>query len=58
MRPHQERPETIYGWILTDTANRDVLGCELLPAPVEINAAGQGITVDRVRLRFSNNNPS
>jgi len=51
-------PETIYGWILTDTADAEILGCALLAAPVEINSAGQGITVDRVRLAFSNNNPS
>jgi len=50
-------PETIYGWYLTDTADAVLLGSGLLPDPVTIEAAGQGLTIPRVTLSFPESSP-
>jgi hypothetical protein len=50
-------PETIYGFYVTDNAGATLLGAELLDAPVTISAAGQGIDVGFIKLRFRSNDP-
>lgn len=50
--------ETIYGYALTDTANAVTHGTGLLPTPVTINLAGQGITLPNVRINFNPNGTS
>jgi len=50
-------PETIYGFFVTDNADAVLLGSMLLPAPVTIVAAGQGLTVPRVTLSFNTTSP-
>jgi hypothetical protein len=50
-------PETVYGWILTDTANTGLLGSGLLETPVTIEAEGQGLEIPSIKLQFSNTSP-
>lgn len=45
-------PETIYGIYLTDTADAVLWGSALLPAPVTIDAAGQGVDAGEVTFKF------
>lgn len=45
--------QTVYGYVVTDTANAVVLGCDRLPVPVTISAAGQGITIGNIRIPFT-----
>lgn len=44
--------ETIYGYYVTNNAGTVLLGCELFPVPVLIDAAGQGLDVPFVRLKL------
>lgn len=50
-------PETVYGWVLTDTAGTTIWGSALLDSPVTISAAGQGLDIDQVRMEFSEQSP-
>jgi len=50
-------PETIHGWYITDTADAVLLGSGLLEGPVTIDAAGQGLSVSRIILSFSETSP-
>jgi hypothetical protein len=45
-------PQTIYGWYMTDNASATVYGSALLPSPVVLNAASQGVDVPQVRYTF------
>lgn len=50
-------PQTIYGCYLTDTADAVLWGAFLLPQPVSIAAAGQGIIVQDPTLQFGTESP-
>lgn len=50
-------PENVYGCFLTDNADAVLLGAFLLDNPVTILAAGQGLNVARVTLKFSEGSP-
>lgn len=50
-------PETVYGVILTNDDGTVLLGSMLLPTPVTIAVAGQGLTVDKLWFSFLNNSP-
>ncbi len=45
--------ETIYGVYLTDNADAVLLGAKLFDQPVPISAAGQGIDIPSLTLKFS-----
>lgn len=45
-------PQTVYGYIVTDMANAVVYGSGLLPNPVTISEAGQGISIPRIIASF------
>jgi hypothetical protein len=45
-------PQTIYGSYLTDSASANVLGSQLLSAPVTMTASGQAIEIPNVRFTF------
>lgn len=49
--------ETIVGYCVTDNAGTTTYGSALLPAPITINAAGQGIDLPQIRFTFTNNSP-
>ncbi len=50
-------PETVYGFILTDTADTLLIGSGLVDTPVEISAAGQGLEIGSIKLQFLNSSP-
>jgi hypothetical protein len=50
--------ETIYGIALTDNAGAVLIGTMLLPTPITISAAGQGLDVANIRLSFNLNSPN
>jgi len=45
-------PQTIYGYYLTDMAGTILWASELLPEPVVLITAGQGVDVDQVRVKL------
>lgn len=45
-------PETIYGIYVTDNADAVLIGCQLFDVPLTISAAGEGLDVDKIQLRF------
>jgi len=46
-------PQTVYGFALLDNTGAIVYGTALLPAPVLLNAIGQGLDVPAVTFRLS-----
>lgn len=50
-------PETVYGCWVSDTANTGLIGSFLLDSPVTIAAAGEGLTVGNIKLRFKLDSP-
>jgi len=50
-------PETVYGVYLTDNADAVLLGAMLLPDPVTIDSAGQGMGVGDVTFKFDPTSP-
>jgi hypothetical protein len=50
--------QTIYGFALTDNADAVLLASALLPTPITISAAGQGIDILPMQLRFPLNSPN
>lgn len=50
-------PETVYGIAVTDTADAVLIGSMLLDPQPTISAAGQGMDVPFVQLRFDANSP-
>lgn len=46
-------PQTIYGFGVTNDAGTDLWGSDLLPAPIILTAAAQGVDIDQVRFRLS-----
>lgn len=50
-------PETIFGIAVTDTANAVLIGTMLLDPQPTISAAGQGMDVGFIQLRFDLNSP-
>ncbi len=50
-------PQTIFGYYCTDNASAVVYGSALLPAPVTLQNAGDGIDIGQVRLSFSPSTP-
>jgi len=50
-------PETIYGYYVTDTADAVLLGCGLLPTPLTVALAGQGLDLPNIVLKFSPTSP-
>lgn len=45
-------PETIYGFVILGTDHHKMVGCQLLPAPVTIAAAGDFIDLGTIEIRF------
>lgn len=45
-------PQTVYGSYLTDNGSAALLGSQLLPASVTLNAVNQGLEVPNVRFTF------
>lgn len=50
-------PETVYGFVVTDTADAVIHGSELLPAPLTISEAGQAVVVPNIRMAFLTSSP-
>lgn len=50
-------PETITGIFVTDNTDTDLVGSFLLDAPQTIDAAGQGLTIGHITLKFDENSP-
>jgi hypothetical protein len=50
--------ETIFGVYITDNTDATLLGSMLLPTAVTISAAGQGLTVGVITLKFAASSPS
>lgn len=46
-------PQTIYGWIITDSAGAGLHGSELFPDPILLQITGQGVDIPAVRFRFN-----
>jgi hypothetical protein len=46
-------PQTIYGYALTNVGETTLWGTALLPSPILLNGAGQGIDIAQVRFRLS-----
>lgn len=44
--------ETIYGVVVTDNTDADVIGSGLLDEPVEIASLGDGVDIGDIQLRF------
>jgi len=49
--------QTVSGLYVTDGADANLWGSVLLPAPVSISAAGQGIDVAPIKFAFLQNSP-
>lgn len=45
-------PQTIYGYVLTDHTDLITYASSLLPTPVLLQAAGDGVNVDQVKFNF------
>lgn len=45
-------PETIYGWICTDSAGVVLQGSDVFPEPIVLQIIGQGVDIPRVAFRF------
>lgn len=45
-------PQTVYGYVVTDNADAVTYGSELLETPVEITEAGQGLTINNIRINI------
>jgi len=45
-------PQTIYGYVLTDSAQTDVYASALFDVPVVLNAVGQAVDVGQVNVRI------
>lgn len=50
-------PQTIHGYYLVDDTGTILLGSELLPAPVTIDASGQGLSIQHLTFKFSTTSP-
>lgn len=50
--------ETIYGVFMTDNTNTNLWGTMLLPEPITIDDAGQGITVGEITFKFLPTSPA
>lgn len=50
--------ETIYGWYVTDNASAVLLGSDLFVTPIPIAAAGEGLDLGYITLKFSPTSPS
>lgn len=46
-------PQTVYGYMLTDSTGAALLGTALLDTPVTLTATGQGLDIDQIRFRLS-----
>lgn len=46
-------PQTVFGSYLTDTGSANLLGSQLLAAPVTLTAINQGVEVPNVRFTFA-----
>lgn len=45
-------PQTIYGFVLTDSGGSNLLASQLLPTPITINESGQEIDLGAVTMRI------
>lgn len=50
-------PQTIYGWVLTDSTGAIAYASGLLPAPIPLTLSGQGFDVTGLRFNFLSNSP-
>jgi hypothetical protein len=46
-------PQTIYGWVLTDHTNAVTYASELFTDPITMQASGDGVDVDQVKMSFA-----
>src|SRR5262245_32614929 len=51
-------PQTIYGFYVTDNGSTVVYGSQLLPQPITITAAPDGVDIAQVRFAFNPNSPT
>jgi hypothetical protein len=50
-------PETVTGFVVTDTANTSLIGSGLIDTPVTIDAEGQAVLIGLIRLQWSLQSP-